>query len=111
MVSKWKDQLYTIYQNQVCNEMQAGMATPTSQWAMKTSGVLQSMEFPNLKVISHCAEQIAFLRPPWLLSMALWERKHQDCKQMIKKTNMWHLDKSVLINMCICCLQSLFVQS
>ena len=65
-----------------------------------TSSKLLSFELPNFKVISHWAEQIRYLGPPWLQLTRLWEQKHQECKLVMCKMNMKHLDKSVLIHVC-----------
>ncbi|ELR14169.1 uncharacterized protein ACA1_131620 [Acanthamoeba castellanii str. Neff] len=68
MVNRWKKDFYSIYRGQVVQES-----------GSRLSGVQPSFELPNLKMINW-AEQIWFLRPPWLQSTGLWECKHQDCK-------------------------------
>jgi hypothetical protein len=87
MVNRWKSDFYQIYQGQA-NESGA------------SSGAKPSFEHPNLKTISHWAEQIHFLGPPWLQLTGLWECKHQDCKLTMRNLNMRHLDKSILIVVC-----------
>ena len=110
MVTWWKEQMYRIYRVLIRQAEQADswhrkrrkQATATRKRGAPADRTSEdeplSLELPNFKVISHWEQQIEFLGPPWLQSTALWERKHQECKTMMRKTNMRHLDKAVLIN-------------
>jgi hypothetical protein len=109
MVTRWKEQMYQIYrvlirqaQQEDSRHRKRRKATTSRKRGAPAGRTSEdeplSLEMPNFEVISHWEQQIEFLGPPWLQSTALWERKHQECKMMMRKTNMRHLDKAVLIN-------------